>query len=472
MLTILEFFGRFLVNIFLPFLLGGVAGYFPGIIVLWPAGWIIGKIARFLFKHKPKTSLSSCTTNYTPYLNTIQLAMCQPQPQAVVAPTAAPMQLPPIAAGAPPPATVAQPQSSSIWNTVTTTASQSQTWYTQTQSGNASASNSARNVYDLNGNLLQLGTKDEKASGGEGTVYTMPSHSSVMIKLYKDSTLHDAVKMKEIKKRVEAMTNLSACTNAKHLAWPLLPVADDKKQMIGFAMRACSGESFRSLGSVAGITKAFPKWDRLQLAETALDFVVKVRELAKNGVMINDFNPCNFLVDQNCRVSMIDCDSYQIPDQNGNPLITHTYFASHVAPELRKNPKLMNLPRDIHHVEFGVAIVVFGLVMCGLHPYSFSDPSNRRKIGTPEENLLKGHCPFAPGSKLKFPKAPHDEWANLWSWLPTSLQDAFVATFCDGHSTPVRRASLGQLESALHDTVQVMRNEPQACELMPKKKHI
>ena len=316
-----------------------------------------------------------------------------------------------------------QKQSSSIWGT--TTASLSGNWYTQTQSTSASAANSVRSVYDLDGNPLQLGTKDEKASGGEGTVYTMPSHSSVMIKLYKDSTLQNTTKMNEIKKRVEAMTKLSTCTSLKHLAWPLLPVADGKKQMIGFAMRACTGESFRSLGNIASIAKAFPKWNRLHLAQTALDFVVKVRELAKNNVIINDFNPSNFLVDRNCNVSMIDCDSYQIPDKNGKPLITHTYFASHVAPELMKNTKLMDSPRDIHHVEFGAAVVVFGVVMCGLHPYSFSDPSNRRKIGTPEENLLKGYCPFAPGSKLRFPQAPHDEWANLWSWLPTSLQDAF-----------------------------------------------
>ena len=167
---------------------------------------------------------------------------------------------------------------------------------------------------------------------------------------------------------------------------------------------------------------------------------------------------------------MIDCDSYQVPDNNGNPLITHTYFASHVAPELMKNPKLMDSPRDIHHVEFGVAVVVFGLVMCGLHPYSFSDPAKRKKIGTPEENLLKGYCPFAPGSKLSFPLAPHDEWANLWSWLPKTMQDAFVATFCEGHSNPNRRTSLDQLESALRDTVQFMQREPYACTLAPTRR--
>ena len=359
-------------------------------------------------------------------------------------------------------------QSSSIWGTGS--ASISRNWYTQTQSSSASASNSIRNVYDLDGNQLQLGAKDEKASGGEGTVYTMPKYPGIMIKLYKDATLQNVTKMREIKKRIEAMTKLSACMNSKHLAWPLLPVSDDRKEMIGFAMRACSGESFRSLGNVAGIAKTFPKWTRLQLAETAHDFVVKVRELAANGVIINDFNPGNFLVDRNCKVSMIDCDSYQIPYNKGKPLITHTYFASHVAPELLKNPKLMDSPREIQHVEFGAAVVVFGLVMCGLHPYSFSDPTNQKRIGTPEENLLKGYCPFAPGSKLHFPVAAHDEWANLWSWLPKSLQDAFVATFCDGHSDPKRRASLDQLETALRETVQYMQKESKAREVMPRHK--
>ena len=363
-----------------------------------------------------------------------------------------------------------QTQSSSIWNTSSTSSSYSKNWFSQTQTSSTSASNSFRTVYDLDGNPLQLGTRDEKASGGEGTVYTMPNTPGIMIKLYKPQTIQNAVKMREIQKRLDCMIHNSACAGMKYLAWPLLIVADDKKEMNGFAMRACKGESFRALGSVAGITKAFPGWTRLQLAETALDFVAKVHALAKNNVIINDFNPSNFLVDRNCKVSMIDCDSYQIPDRNGNPLITHTYFASHVAPELLKNQKLMDSPRDIHHVEFGTAVVVFGLVMCGLHPYSFSDPSNHIKIGMPEENLLKGHCPFAPGSKLNFPKAPHDEWANLWSWLPTSLQDAFVATFCDGHSNPSRRTFLDQLESALRETVQFMQSESKARELMPRKR--
>lgn len=450
MLTILGFVFTLIFNVVFPFLIGFFLGYFPGILICFPIGWAVGKM------FKPTSGSISTSPAVSPApaprINAIP-RVAKPPRRPLVTPT---------------PQNAAGSAGSSIWNTVTAAASRSQNWYTQTQSSSASASNSIRTVYDLAGNPLQLGSKDEKANGGEGIVYTMPLNSGVMIKLYKASTLQDAAKMREIKTRVEAMTKLSACTGLKHLAWPRLPVADDRKQMIGFAMRACGGESFRSIGTIANIKKVFPKWTRLQLAETAVDFVVKVRELAANGVIINDFNPSNFLVDRNCNVSMIDCDSYQIPDKKGNPLITHTFFASHVAPELMKNKHLMDSPRSIRHVEFGAAVVVFGLLMCGLHPYSFYDPSNRKKIGTPEENLLKGYCPFAPGSKLKFPKAPNDEWSNLWSWLPDSIRDAFVATFCDGHSDPNRRASLDQLEAALRDTVQFMKQEKHARELLPK----
>lgn len=362
-----------------------------------------------------------------------------------------------------------QTQGSSTWNTSSTSGSHSKNWFSQTQTSSASASNSFRTVYDLDGNPLQLGTRDEKASGGEGTVYTMPNTPRIMIKLYKAKTIQDAVKMREIQKRIGCMIQNSACASMKYLAWPLLSVADDQKQMIGFAMHSCGGESFRALGNVANIRKTFPAWNRLQLAKTALDFVEKVNELAKNNVIINDFNPQNFLVDSNCHVSMIDCDSYQITAPNGTTMVTHTFFSSHVAPELLKDPSLMNIPRNIHHVEFGVAVVVFGLLMCGMHPYSFSDPSNRKKIGAPEDNLRNGYCPLTPGSTLRFPKGPHNEWFNLWTWLPKSMQDAFVATFCDGYASPSRRASLSQLESALRDTIQFMSQEKQACDLTPKK---
>ena len=176
-----------------------------------------------------------------------------------------------------------QTQSSSTWNISSTSSSFSKNWFSQTQTSSTSASNSFRTVYDLDGNPLQLGTRDEKASGGEGTVYTMPNTPSIMIKLYKPQTIQNAVKMREIQKRLDCMIHNSACAGMKYLAWPLLIVADDKKEMNGFAMRACNGESFRSLGSVASITRTFPGWTRLQLAETALDFVIKVRELAKNN---------------------------------------------------------------------------------------------------------------------------------------------------------------------------------------------
>ena len=152
------------------------------------------------------------------------------------------------------------------------------------------------------------------------------------------------------------------------------------------------------------IMKNFPGWNRLNLANVALDYVRKLKELAAKNVLVNDFNPSNFLIDERGNVSFIDCDSFQIQSATGRINITKTFFASHVAPELLKDKSLLERPRNIHHVEFGAAMTVFSILMCGLHPYNYYDPSHNSACGTPDENLLKGRCPLGHGSGCFFPR--------------------------------------------------------------------
>ena len=152
----------------------------------------------------------------------------------------------------------------------------------------------------------------------------------------------------------------------------------------------------------------------------AQDFLTKLQYLASKKILVNDFNPANFLVDRNGHVSFIDCDSFQIPGEGKSIDITKTYFASQVAPELLENPKLLARPRNIHHVEFAAAPTVFNVLMCGLHPYSYFDPSRQSACGTPDENLRKGRCPLGIGAHCKFPLG---NWYNLWSCLTFDLKN-------------------------------------------------
>ena len=134
-------------------------------------------------------------------------------------------------------------------------------------------------IYDPSGKPLKLGAKNEKGSGGEGTVYELPVNSKFLVKIYKEATLRDIKKMTELRKRIEDMVSLGIPAKTSFLAWPIMPAMNDKKEIIGFVMRKCSGTSFLALRGPRSILQHFKNWTRYELAQLALDYVKKVRLL-------------------------------------------------------------------------------------------------------------------------------------------------------------------------------------------------
>lgn len=326
-------------------------------------------------------------------------------------------------------------------------------------------SDSRITVYDFNGTPLHLGEKDTKASGGEGIVYTLPCNKNLLVKIYKNETLKNQTKMLEIRKRIMDMISMKQCSARTFLAWPLMPVYNSAKEIIGFVMRKCSGNSLLAFRGPANIQKYFPSSDRTFLTKVALDYVKKINILASDKIFVNDFNPNNFLVDNKGNISFIDCDSFQIPSKGNSVNITRTYFPSLAAPELLKNKTLLASPRNIHHVEFGTALIVFFILMCGLHPYTYFDPKNQSACGTPDENLMNGRCPLGIGSGCSFPRG---NWFNLWSHLTFGVKHAFIQTLRDGHGSPAARTSLQQWETELNKLLYVMNKDSIRKDLNPK----
>ena len=313
-------------------------------------------------------------------------------------------------------------------------------------------------VYDPNGTPLQLSAFDELASGGEGTVYRCPSNDSFVIKLYKRDIVENPEKQKAVIERLRDMLSIEALRKNHNVAWPQMPVYDAEKRVAGFVMRAVSGTSICSLQGAERIRMLFPGWNRKDLALVARDFLDKMQLLANHGVLVNDFNPANFIVGKDHRVRLIDCDSYQIPSANGGaPHVATSYFASHVAPEILRQPSLLKQPRGPEQARFGAAIIVYQLLMCGQHPYS------HKNGGMPEENLRAGKCPLGIGAGCSIPTG----WYNLLSYLPYTAMDKFIRMFRDGHGNPAARPSLGELRQEVEKFLSLMKKDPLRKELSP-----
>lgn len=313
-------------------------------------------------------------------------------------------------------------------------------------------------IFDATGVPLKLGVEQEFASGGEGTVYSCPSNPKFVIKIYKRRILENTSKRDALERRLRDMLAIEPLRNNPDIAWPLMPVFDENKRVAGFVMRAVKGTSMRALQGAQQVQRCFPDWDRKDLALVAKDFLFKMQLLADSGVLVNDFNPANFLVGKNHRVMLIDCDSYQIPSKDGGePHVATSYFASHVAPELLRDPEGLNRPRGPEQARFGAAIIVFQLLMCGLHPYS------HKNGGTPEENLKAGKCPLGLKSGCGLPSG----WYNLISYLPFTVMEAFIRMFRDGHGNPSARPTLAELRAQVDKFLFVMSKDPNRRDLAP-----
>ena len=330
-------------------------------------------------------------------------------------------------------------------------------WLAQCGSGSV-PTGGATTIYDHKGMPLHLSAADELASGGEGTVYRCPVHSSFVIKLYKQDIVENPDKQKSIAERLRDMLSIEALRKDRDIAWPQRIVYDANKRVAGFVMRAVEGSSFRSLQGATQIQRLFPGWNRKDLALVARNFLDKMQLLADHGVLVNDFNPANFIVGKDHRVRLIDCDSFQVPSATGGePHVATSYFASHVAPEILRDPSLLKRPRGPEQARFGAAIIAFQLLMCGLHPYS------HKNGGTPEENLKAGKCPLGIGSGCSIPTG----WYNLLSYLPYTAMEKFIRMFHDGHGDPSVRPTLAELRKEVEKFLFVMKKDPLRKSLAP-----
>ena len=317
-----------------------------------------------------------------------------------------------------------------------------------------------RIVYDPQEKPLPLKKSDILARGGEGVVYKLDINPHYLVKVCKDETLTNPRKQAAFCERLNAMLALEECRRAYFLSWPQMPVFDGNKKVIGYVMPKANGRTLRALYAPRQVKRFFPGWDRLQVTKVALNLVNAVQMLARHRVLVNDFNPDNFLIDTQGKVTLIDCDSFQIPSLQGNTFLTGTFTPEFTAPELLFNADLFSKERTPEQVRFSLAVVVYMILMSGLHPYAQCGGSD------PVENLKSGKCPLDKTSGVRLPVG----WYKSVSWLPQSLHDYFARMFVIGHKHPTMRPLIGELKTELENFIEIMRqsNTPNQRAICPE----
>ena len=308
----------------------------------------------------------------------------------------------------------------------------------------------SRTVYDETGASISLGEEQQLGrTGGGGSVYKLGTDSNLCIKLFKPQDLAVNGKRKTILNTLAAQTKMNYLKSDRRFCWPLGEVYDDTKAVIGYGMRRIPAgyKTFKSLFfGPKMISKNFPGWGRRELATVAKNFVDAVNDLSRYSVFVADFNPENFMVNKDCEVMFLDCDSYSFYEQNGTAHISDMYFEENAAPEILNGGKFTRPEQAEERARFSAAVIAFQLMMNGMNPFSFAGTAmDGSVIGTVRENIIAGKCPLGCGSGCRMDDAHH----ALWSWLTSSLQVAFKNTFRTGHSQPASRTPLSVLSKEL-----------------------
>lgn len=276
---------------------------------------------------------------------------------------------------------------------------------------------SARKYQDDLGNTIILGR--ELARGGEGIVCLVEGRPDIVAKLYLDK----ALKKHDKANKIIAMCKLFDKNIAKFSALPQRVLYDNRGRVAGFLMEKINGfEEIHKLYNISNKRKYFSFADWGFMVHAAKNLACAIETLHSKDIVIGDLNQGNILVDNQAMIKLIDCDSYQV-EYNGKCYLCEVGVPEYTSPELQ-GQSFAGIHRTKNHDAFGLAVMIFKIIMFGKHPYS--------GVGAPSEienAIQQGYYSFASGTLQPPPGSAQSYYFQIFSTLNNDIKDMFERAF-------------------------------------------
>ncbi|MBP5180191.1 MAG: hypothetical protein J6127_02765 [Clostridiales bacterium] len=266
----------------------------------------------------------------------------------------------------------------------------------------------------ITGTSRKITLEKRISSGAEGMVFTT-NDPKIVAKIYHKGII-TPLRWKKLQTQVEMGIN------AVGLCWPK-DLLYYRGVPVGYTMIMGKG---RTLGNVFdgpdALLNSFPNWKRLDIVSTLADLLEKYIYLHMNGIIAGDIQMKNALIYSSNAIYLIDMDSVQVDnlpcpvgtEEFTDPRLWGTDFASFL--------------RRLEDEDYSIAMLVFSLLFCGLHPYA-----TRNGAETLREEILSKNFPYdlENSSDEHIPKGGYN---HIWEYLPDELRSMLYATFHDGTS--------------------------------------
>ncbi|MBP5654648.1 MAG: hypothetical protein J6X33_03985 [Clostridiales bacterium] len=170
------------------------------------------------------------------------------------------------------------------------------------------------------------------------------------------------------------------------------------------------------------ILEAFPDWTRIDVVNTLICLLEKYLYLHIHNCIAGDIQLKNALINNSTSVFLIDMDSIQIANLPC-PVGTEEF----TDPDLW-GKDFAGFVRTLHDEDYSIAMLVFSVLFCGLHPYA-----TRNGAETLREEILGRNFPYdmEDRSDEHIPKGGYN---YIWAHIPERLKQMLYDTFKLGKS--------------------------------------
>ena len=280
-------------------------------------------------------------------------------------------------------------------------------------------------------------------AGGEAEVFEVEGRPGLAFKKYRVPSPARAAKLRVM---LAAPPDRRDAGGHVAIAWPSELVVGPGGVVEGFLMPRIDLTATVPLFQVynpASRQQIAPAFTWRYLLRTARNVAAIVDSLHRAGYVIGDINESNLLVNKRALAVLVDCDSMQVRDAStgevhrggvGKPEFT--------APELQGRD-LATVDRTVESDAFALAVLVFQLLLEGVHPFA----GVWRGSGDPPDipaRMRDGSFPYRRGSRVAPP--PH---ALPLDVLPPTLRRLAWRCFTTGVRRPSARPTAAEWVSAL-----------------------
>jgi DNA-binding helix-hairpin-helix protein with protein kinase domain len=269
--------------------------------------------------------------------------------------------------------------------------------------------------------------------GGEACIYAVPSSGDLVAKVYHKPTVAHANKLQAM--LVNPPENPTASLGHISIAWPvdLLRLKDQDHRIIGFLMPRIRGmRPIIDFYNPKTRRQHCPLFNYQYLLRTARNLAAAFAALHNSGYCVGDVNESNILVSDTALVTLVDTDSFQVYDPDQDLVYRCPVGKPEFTPPELQNKIFAQHDRQVTHDLFGLAVLIFQLLMEGTHPFSgifqgISEPPPY------EARIAAGHFTYSQKRQVPYLPTPI---TPAWEVLHPKLQELFLLCFEDGHHHP------------------------------------